>query len=132
MNAIPSLQPIRTTDPDGTPVVRVPLAKGKGWAVLLAEDFDMLMSLGFSARWCLNSSGSGYAYVRCGHSRKEATGKLLTIARLIMEAAAGTCVHYRDGDRTNLRRGNLYLAEDARSRGRERDVLARRRGQRPA
>lgn len=132
MNAIPSLQPIRTTDPDGTPVVRVPLAKGKGWAVLLAEDFDKLMSLGFSSRWCLNSSGTGHAYVRCGHSHREATGGLLTVARLIMGGANKACVRYHDEDRTNLRRGNLYLAEDARSRGRERDVLARRRGQPPA
>lgn len=127
MNAIPSRQPIRTTDADGTPVVRVPLARGRGFAVLFAEDFDTIASLGFTVRWCLNQGSPGYSYVRCGHPASEATGGLLSVARLIMEAAPGLCVRYRDKDRTNLRRTNLYLAEDGRAKGRERDVLALRR-----
>ena len=39
-----------------------------------------------------------------------ATGHLFTPARVLLEAGPGQIVKYRDGDRTNLRRDNLYLA----------------------
>jgi len=122
MNAI-SRDPIRTTDADGSPVVRVPLAKGRGIAVLNAEDFDELLRLGITARWCRNVAGPGYAYVRCAPPRDLNFGSLLSLSRLIMEAPAGVCVRYRDDDRCNLRRSNLYSADDRRARGRERGVM---------
>lgn len=122
MNAI-SRDPIRTTDADGSPVVRVPLAKRRGVAVLDADDFDELMRLGISPRWCRNVAMPGYAYVRCTPPRHMNCGTLLSVSRLIMAAPPGMCVRYRDDDRCNLRRSNLYLAEDGRARGRERTAL---------
>ncbi len=126
MNAI-SRDPIRTTDADGTPVVRVPLAKERGVAVLHAEDFDELMRFGITARWYWNVASPGFAYVRCKPPRNLNCGTLLSVSRLIMEALPGMCVRYRDGDRLNLRRDNLYLAEDGRARGRERSVMEQMR-----
>ena len=122
MNAI-SRDPIRTTDADGTPVVRVPLAKGRGVAVLHAKDFDELMRLGITRRWNRNVAGPGYSYVRCKPPRGVNCGTLLSVSRLIMEAPPGMCVRYRDDDRFNLRQDNLYLAEDGRAQGRERSVM---------
>lgn len=127
MNAISPRTPTRTTDPDGAPIVRVPLAKGRGVAVLDAEDFDSLATLGFSTKWVLNEDGHGRGYVRCNHPAREATGGLLSVARLVMEAPPGMVARYRDGDRTNLRRSNLYLEEGRGARGRELEVILQRR-----
>jgi hypothetical protein len=129
MNAF-SRAPILTTDRDGTPIVRVPLARGRGIAVMLAEDFDTLTALGISPRYSLNRSGPGaaFAYVRCQHPAA-ASGRrnTLSVARFIMEAPAGKAVRYHDGDRQNLRPSNLYLSDDARAQGREVAVLRRLR-----
>lgn len=119
-------QPIRAFDPNGTPIVRIPLAKGRGVAVLFAEDFDQLTALGVSPRWCLNADGKrSVSTVRVACA--EATGGLLSIGQLIMDAPPGRAVRHVDGNRLNLRRDNLMLVEHARAHGREHAWLMQRR-----
>jgi len=100
--------PIRTVDRDGAEIVLVPLANHHLPAKLLADDFDRLVSDGVSLAWTFNDNGSGYGYVRTYSGA--VAGKLTSIARLIVNAGRGKVVKYRDGDRLNLRRDNLWIA----------------------
>jgi hypothetical protein len=100
--------PIHTTDHDGQAIVLVPLANHATPARMFPGDYAEMRREGFSGLWTLNQNGSrGYSYVRCAHAR--ASGRLLTVARIIAGAEAGRIVKYHDGDRLNLRRDNLYL-----------------------
>jgi hypothetical protein len=128
MNHIPTRQPIRTTAADGSPIVLVPVRGGALPATVDAEDFDRLVAVGISPMWLFNKARQGKAYVRAGHPRQEATGGLVTIARLIMEAPAGNRVRYWDGDTLNLRRENLYLSGflGERTLDREAAIMAQR------
>jgi hypothetical protein len=94
-----------------TPIVLVPLAKGRGEALIDKADFDRLISLGISDQWHLNARA-----VRCNRD--------LAVARLILRAGAGEHVRYRDGSPSNLRRANLYTAPGP-ALGRELAVLER-------
>lgn len=100
--------PIHTTDDHGTPIVLVPLASHPIPAQVDAEDFDRLIAQGVSLFWTLNWSGTGYPYVRCSNPR--VAGHLTTVARLILNVGPGRVVKYRDGNRLNLRRSNLWVA----------------------
>jgi len=99
-------EPIRTVDTDGAPIVLVPLANHDRPAKLLAEDFDRLVAQGLPLAWTLNQATGGNAYVRCATSA--VVGRLVTVARLILRVGRGRVVKYRDGDRLNLRRDNLW------------------------
>jgi hypothetical protein len=100
-------------------LVYVPLANGQS-AVLEAETFDNLRSLGLTDQWTASSNGYGQSYVRC--KGPGSSSGSVTVARLITMAGRGQVVRYRDGDRTNLRRSNLYLS-NGRARDRDRAVL---------
>lgn len=113
--------PIPATDTDGAAIVLVPLANTSRVAKLLAEDFARLQARGITAQWAFNEAKPGYGYVRCGCP--SAVRGLVTVACLIMEPPRGFNVRYRDGDRTNLRRENLYLTPGA-ARGREAAIMA--------
>lgn len=105
----PKRLPWCSADPrNGRSIVHVPL-KGGGAAVLWAEDFDALTAAGFTDQWISNSDGKGRSYVRA--FAPGMPGGLFTVAVVIMRPSPGYRVRYRDGDRLNLRRGNLYLRE---------------------
>lgn len=114
--------PVFTTADDGAPIVSVPLAN-RGHAVLDADDFLRLKAAGVTDQWTLNeASRRGPAYVRCGMPRKEVSGGLATVARLLMCPARRQCVRYHDGDRTNLRRANLYLSGELAGHAKDREA----------
>ena len=102
-----SRQTVRTADEYGRKIVRVPLAKGRGEAVIDQRDFDLLMRIGVSPAWFLNGTERG-RYVRT--SMRGIRGSLVGVARVITRARRGQIVKYRDGNRLNLRRGNLKVA----------------------
>lgn len=112
--------PVRTLDQTGRGIVRVPLAKNMGTAVLDAADFDRLMALGLSPHWYLNGTTT-HRYVRVGLDTR---GNSVGVARLIVGLGSGRIVRYRDGDPTNLRQANLVIAKGAAKRC-DADVAAR-------
>ncbi len=99
-------KPVRTTDPDGTPVVLVPIKHSDLCATVNEEDFDRMMEAGFSDQWWFEETYPGCKYVRV--TDPSLASNNLTISRLVVEAGARQIVKYRDGDRLNLRRENLY------------------------
>lgn len=110
MKPSPARSPLCTVDAKGAPIVRVPLARG-GYATLDEADFDALMMRGFSALWCLNQNNRcSAAYVVCWHPGRRPVN-MITVARLILNAAPRVPVRYADADKTNLRRSNLYFGE---------------------
>jgi len=108
----------RSIDPGGRPIVRVPLAHTKvtsknprRFALLDAEDFDRLMAAGVSPCWTLNRDGKmGIGYVRAPWGSDPRGRTLVSIAPLVLGTEPGQRVHYRDGNRLNLRRSNLWAA----------------------
>ena len=101
--------PSRFTDAAGHTVVRVSLCDGTH-AVVDEDDFDRLVSLGFSPRWFPSGDGQGRSYVcvspPAGSGLNHSTR--VNVARLIAPPASrGMVVKYADGDRLNLRRENL-------------------------
>lgn len=90
----------------------VPLAGGRGMARLDAEDYLRLRAAGISDQWMLNAGkhGKGPAYVRCAVRGKP--GEAATVARLIVNAPKGRIVRYRNDDRMDLRRQNLFIERD--------------------
>lgn len=117
--------PYAAIDPvTGRSITYVPLANHPVPARLLTDDYEHLCALGFTDCWTFNAIMDGYAYVRCAaHS---ATGRLVTIARLVTEAPSGTQVRYRDGDRTNLLPENLEVRS---GRGGDRELALMRRAE---
>lgn len=90
------------------------------------EDFDGLVEAGVSTQWTLNRNKvDGVGYVRC--CVKGEGKKLFTVARLIMRPGPGEVVKYLSGDRTDLRRSNLYLC-GGRAKGRELELMDDREG----
>lgn len=80
----------------------------RGTFVTLDEpDFDRIVASGIAPRWVLNEAFPGFYYVRC--YQPDVAGKLGLVARHVLQAGQGQVVKYRDGDRLNLRRSNLYL-----------------------
>jgi hypothetical protein len=100
MPRIAKRPPVFSKDADGTPIATVALANG-GTATLDTADLESLLSGGFTANWTFNESKPGFAYVRAG--------RLVVVAREIMRPRSGECVKYRNGDRRDLRRANLYV-----------------------
>lgn len=104
--------PVRTVNQSGREIVRVPLAKNMGTAVLDAPDFERLMALGLSPHWYLNGTNK-HGYVRAGLNTR---GNGVGVARVILGLGAGRIVKYRDGDSKNLMRSNLVVAKGAAKR----------------
>ncbi len=50
-----------------------------------------------------------YGYVRCKNGKVK--GGLSTVARLVLGTGQKQVVHYRDGDRLNICRSNLYITK---------------------
>lgn len=114
-------QPVRTADPDGAAIVLVLLATGQT-AVIDAADFDRLRKLGFTDQWTFNwGRDRKQRYVRC--AGRGPTDRLFTVARLILEAAAGTRIYYRDGNRLNLRQANLKVSSGHATKAREQHAV---------
>ena len=80
-------------------LVQVPLGRSGLEATVDYDDYQELLALGLSPNWCLTG----------GNVVTRKDGNLLTVARIIVDAQPGEIVAYSDGDRTNLRRGNLVL-----------------------
>lgn len=91
-------------DADGRECARVPLAKPGQYASLWADDLRELEEAGVPLNWYSNLDGSK----RYAHVKVAITGdNVRNVARLIVKAQPGERVHYRDGNRFNLRRDNL-------------------------
>ena len=92
----------------GRPIVLKEVSNRPGQFIVMdADDFDRLdrtMALADKA-WRLQTNGRGQGYVRTKYNGSETT-----IARLVMEEPPAR-IAYRDGNRLNLRRGNLYLED---------------------
>lgn len=99
--------PIHKRSALGARTVHVPLANNERCAVLDEEDFIWLIANGLTGNWTFNNASPGFSYVRAPCAK---TGNIVTVARLIIGAGRGQAVKYRDGDRMNLRRANLYLS----------------------
>lgn len=112
MTIKPDRRPVFTTDWDGRDIVLVPLANHDQPAKLMKEDFERITAKGVGIFWTLNNNGTGPAYVRAPAPGKHLSpGRtLITIARVITGVGRGRRVHYRDGDRLNLRSDNLTTA----------------------
>ncbi len=102
-------QPVLTTNDHGQPLVLVPLANHPKPARIDAKDFEMLLAEGYSDQWNFNRVGQGYGYVRCKNGKVK--GGLSTVARLVLGTGQKHVVHYRDGDRLNLCRSNLFITK---------------------
>jgi hypothetical protein len=121
MSAKRARQPTYATNEDGQQVVLVRLANFDVAVRVLTSDFEALLAANISTQWTLNrNSVDGIGYVRAPSS--EVTRQLVTVARLIMRAGPGEVVRYHSGDRTDLRRANLYLG-GGKAKGRERDLM---------
>ena len=55
------------------------------------------------------AGGQAYGYVRSKNGKVK--GGLSTVARLVLGTGRKQVVHYRDGDRLNLCRSNLYITK---------------------
>lgn len=88
-------------------VVHVPLSPaGRGTATVYRDDYERLMAMGVGKRWFLVKNGGGQSYVRA--YLRTATGRQITVARLILDAGRGEVVNYRKGDRTDLRSDMIF------------------------
>jgi len=108
----PERTPKFFTDADGQRCARVPLAKAGMFTVLLVEDLERLMSNHVPLNWFFNLNGKRTH----GHVKVAIPGdNVRAVARLITGAGRGQHVYYRDGNRLNLRRRNLIVAEGGRA-----------------
>lgn len=103
--------PLFTTDDGGQPIAIVPLANGRT-AMIDRGNWEALLCAGLTPHWTCNDNGTGCAYVRA-HGRDNT----VTIARVITGAGRGRIVRHRNGDRTDLRRSNLYVLGAATPKG---------------
>lgn len=88
-------------DGDGNELARMPLARAGTFATLDAPDLRTLLAMGVSTNWHVNMRMGGYVVVNI-------PGKgPLPVARLVMGAADGERVTYKDEDKLNLRNSNL-------------------------
>lgn len=125
--------PSRFTDAGGHTVVRVYLCDGTH-AVVDEDDFDRLVSLGFSPRWFPSGDGKGRSYVCVAPPSGSGLnhGIRVNVARLIaLPASRGVVVKYADGDRLNLRRSNL-IAHRAETNAKARESAFVRPGAEPS
>lgn len=108
------------TDKDGRQIASVFLGLyQKQHCLMYYEDYCYVMSVGVSPNWSCTQRGNVVAY-------NSVDMRPLGIARILLDAGPGEAVRYRDGNPLNLRRENLYLAEDAKARSRDRDRILKR------
>lgn len=101
-------------DPSGREVAHVPLARRSETAAIYRDDLERLTTSGVPFPWYLNTARC-CSYVSAYDP--DHLGKNQTVARRLIDAPKGRIVKYRDGDRLNLRRDNLYLTEGASAKG---------------
>lgn len=101
-------------------IVLIPLGKSGKHAKAYRSDIERIREDGYTGAWFLNDNGSGSLYVRT--ARHGLRGTIISVCRLIADAVPGRVVKYRDGDRLNLCRDNLYF-EDGFSKDREADLI---------
>lgn len=110
---------ITFTHDDGLEIAHVPLRNRQreviGTAIIERGDLEALQAAGVPTPWFLNTSSSGHAYVNA--PERDHRGRSLPVARAVLGTGKGTIVRYRDGNRLNLRRANLYLAKHAAAKG---------------
>jgi hypothetical protein len=105
------------TDKDGNQVASVFLGLyQKQHCLMYYEDYEAIITLGVSPNWCCTQRGNVVAY-------NSIDMRPLGIARILLDAGPGEAVRYRDGNPLNLRRENLYLAEDTKAKSRDRDRI---------
>jgi len=96
---------IRMIDPNGQPVVKVPLANTELFATVDSASYDKLIETGISSNWNFNkASPENSGYVRCALN-----GSRVCVARLIVQAKPRENVHYLNDDTLDLRIENLYV-----------------------
>lgn len=112
---ISKIQILHDKDDNGNNVVKVPLSNTNNYATISELDFNDLMDLGLSPEWKQGADGIVQARVP-GRTN-------LSVARLITDASTQR-VSYLNGDKTDLRRGNLVLdGNGLRARVRARDLV---------
>ena len=102
----PGAEPHAFIGPDSRVCLGVWLdgARGGGKRITVNEADWRRVSLAWGDRWTVQESKPGYSYV-VGMGR--ASG--LILARMLCGASAGETVMFRDGDPTNLSKGNLQV-----------------------
>lgn len=103
--AIPN-KTISITDPDGTPVTGVILGNSEDICWIYTEDYERINAMTGKVRsWYVNTNGhNSIKYVRVKH-----LGNNFMVSRLVLGHQPRTAIKYRDGNRLNLRRSNLYV-----------------------
>ncbi len=99
-------------DRDGASIVLVPVHGLKEPAKVRADDFERLTRAGYPPRFMHVKNGKGQSYVRVCHPTLMHGQE--TVARLVADVAKWQQVRYRDGNRMNLRRENLYVTRKPR------------------
>lgn len=100
-----------TTDADGLRLAHVALANTDKRVTLYAEDYDRLITDGWSRHWALTNTGGRFEFVLVNGRGPHDRTRTVTVARLIARCGKGQRTHYADGDRTNLRRDNLTVSK---------------------
>ncbi|MGO4728092.1 MULTISPECIES: hypothetical protein [unclassified Inquilinus] len=114
-------------DNRGRQIATVTLANGAGKAVLDRADFDKLVTAGISINWSLAQTGT--ASNRQPAVKVNVGGRMVAVARLILNAPARSQVRYSGRDRTDLRRDNIRLADTmARGEGERETGIVNRSG----
>lgn len=116
---------IRHSTPDGE-VVHVPVygamryclvnPKATPYAILDVDDFDRIVSEGYSRLWYLNAARKSAPALRYLRVKVPYFGNRM-VSHLIAPPMRGQCVHYLDGNPLNLRRSNLALGSKGRTKG---------------
>lgn len=104
------------TDRAGIAIVTIPVSNKQ--CTLFEDDFNALISLGLSPLWSYDKGKGVVAWLK----RWRRWGSL---ARIVVDAAPGTNVIFKDGNKLNLRRDNLITTDHKRggSRLRYRDGI---------
>jgi len=97
----------RMIDPNGQPVVKVPLANTELVATVDSDSYDKLIETGISTNWNFNKASPK----ENGYVRTALNGSRVCVARLIVQAKPKENVHYLNGDTLDLRKENLYVAK---------------------
>ncbi|NII11548.1 hypothetical protein [Oleiagrimonas sp. C23AA] len=98
-----------TTDEDGNEIAQVLCTSSDHPVVLELAVLRRLQKQGWTDRWACASDGHGNRYVVTYCRDIEGRTSVTTVARLVVGAEKGQRVRYRDGNRLNLRRENLYV-----------------------
>jgi hypothetical protein len=100
------IQVCGTDDKPSGNFLSIPLSNSGETATVCAEDFQSIILEHGDAPWLLNSNGSGrYAYVRMWSSSLR---NIFSVARAVIGDNRRAVARYRNGDRTDLRRENVW------------------------